>query len=113
MAIMRRFLLRSVLPSCVACLAYSLVTHGASAVNLLSGSITSVPLELHSPNEPALIAKINGVAIPLSFDLGDGASLSLQQSALDEIGAVPTGTSIQQQGIDGFFSVPTYKILRV
>jgi hypothetical protein len=37
----------------------------------------------------------------------------LQQSALDALGAVPTGNSIQQQGIDGVFTVPTYRVSRL
>ena len=107
---MRKPILLSVLPACLAC---CLTAYSASTTNHAARSVSSVPLELHSPNEPVLIAKINEVEIPISFDLGDSSPLSLQQSALDEIAAVPTGESIRQQGIDGFFTVPTYKIHRL
>ncbi len=102
-----------VLPVGVALLTYGLAPYSASAPNRLTGAINSIPLELHSPNQPVLIAKVNDIETSLSFDMGDSTPLSLQQSALDTLRAVPTGDSIQQQGIDGVFTVPTYKIPRL
>src|ERR1700692_2047578 len=113
MLLMRRTCVVVVLPVGVAFLAYCLTTYSASAPSRATGSINSIPLELHSPNQPVLIAKINDIETSLSFDLGDSTPLSLQQSALDTLGAVPTGESIQQQGIDGVFTVPTYKVPRL
>jgi hypothetical protein len=103
----------AVLPVGVACVAYCVPTYSASAPNSATSSINSIPLELHSPNEPVLNAKINDIEMPLSFDLGESAPLNLQQSALDMLGAVPTGESVKQQGIDGVFTAPTYKIARL
>jgi hypothetical protein len=97
----------------VAFLASSRTTYSASTPNSATVAIDSIPLELHSPNQPVLIAKVNNIETSLSFDMGDSTPLSLQQSALDMLGAVPTGETIEQQGIDGVFTVPTYKVPRV
>src|ERR1700719_586894 len=104
----RRSCVLIVVPVGVALVTYCLTTYSVSAPNIATSSINSIPLELHSPNQPVLTAKINDMETSLSFDLGDSTPLSLQQSALDTLGAVPTGESIQQQGIDGVFTVPTY-----
>jgi hypothetical protein len=110
---MRKCCLVVVLPAGVACLAYCLSAYSASAPTSAASSSDSIPLELDSPNEPVLIAKVNDIETPLFFDLGDSAPLSLQRSALDALGAVPTGETIPQQGIDGVFTVPTYKVPRL
>jgi hypothetical protein len=70
----------------------------------------TVALEMHDNLAPVLIANIGGNNVALQFDLGSRNDLILQQSVLDAIKAVPTGDTIKQQGTDGVFEVPTYKV---
>lgn len=81
--------------------------------NTVAQSANKIPIELHEDLAPVLVANIDGIEVPLQFDLGDSTSLVLQQSVLDSIGAVPTGDSPRVQGIDGFFESPMFKIARI
>lgn len=73
----------------------------------------TVPIQLHENLAPVLLANIDGLQVPLQFDLGDRTPLMLQQSVLDSIKAAPTGETTHLQGVDGEFAVPTFKIARV
>jgi hypothetical protein len=100
---------RSVLPTVAA-----LGTIGVGlACNSTSLAASIIPLELHDPNAPVLMVKINDLPVRLWIDLGDSTPLTLQKSVLDAIEAVPTGDTVKMQGVDGIFEVPTYKIPRV
>lgn len=57
----------AVLPIGVACVAYCVPTYSVSAPDSATSSINAIPLELHSPNEPVLNAKINDIEMSLSF----------------------------------------------
>lgn len=97
----------------VACFACGCNCYGAFAQEDVGGPVNTVALELHDNLAPVLIAKLGGIEVPLQFDLGDRNELVLQRSVLDAINAAPTGESIKQQGTDGVFEVPTYKVPRV
>lgn len=71
-----------------------------------------IPIELRD-NFAILVATVDGIEMPLKFDLGDGTDLVLQQNVLDHIKAVPTGESARFQGLYGVFEVPLYKVARV
>jgi hypothetical protein len=73
----------------------------------------TIPIQLHENLAPVLFANIDGMDVPLQFDLGDRSPLMLQQSVLDSIKAAPTGEASHLQGVDGEFKVPTFKIPRV
>ncbi len=94
----------------LSCVFSSLV---ANAQQSSRHNATIIPLELHDPNAPVLTVMINDFPVPLWIDLGDSTPLTLKQSVLDEIKAVPTGDTVKMQGVDGIFEVPTYKIPRV
>jgi hypothetical protein len=97
----------------VACFAWGSHGYSAFAQKDVESNLNTIALELRDNLAPVLIAKIDGVEVPLQFDLGDRTPLILQRRALDAIKAVPTGESIKLQGTDGDFEVPTYKVPRV
>ncbi|MGE0030902.1 MAG: hypothetical protein AB7T20_07270 [Steroidobacteraceae bacterium] len=72
----------------------------------------TIPIALRD-NFPLLAAQVNGVAVRLKFDLGDGDQLALQQDVLDRIRAVPTGEVARFKGLYGEFEAPLYKVSRL
>jgi len=64
-------------------------------VSAPASSPVVVPLRLQS-HFPIIVAKIDGIDVPLQFDSGDQSTVALQQSILDQIKAVPTGESSEQ-----------------
>jgi len=102
---MRGSCIATVVLAATAFLTYSLTACSTFTKHGAPSTINSIALELHSPDAPVLNAKIGGMEIPLWFDLGDSSPLTLQQSVLDAVAAVPTGESNTQQGIDGVFEV--------
>ena len=68
-----------------------------------------IPIEIRD-NFPILTASVNGLEIPLKFDLGDGDPLVLQQGILDQLGAEATGKTARMRGVDGVFEAPLFKV---
>lgn len=77
-----------------------------------AGSANQIPIELRE-NFALLVAKVDGIDVPLQFDLGNSAALTLHQSVLDLIKAVPTGESTKLQDPRGVFEAPLYKVARL
>jgi len=71
-----------------------------------------IPIEIRD-GFPILKASVNGLEIPLKFDLGDGDPLVLQQDVLDQLDAKPTGKTAKMRGIDGVFEAPLYEVPRI
>jgi hypothetical protein len=59
-----------------------------------------VPLRLRR-HFPVIVAKIDGLEVPLVFDSGDQSTVALHQSVLDSIKAVPTNESERLQFSEG------------
>ncbi len=98
---------------CVAAVLCSLAACSTIDWRASSTDVNSIPLRLRSPDAPVLMATIGKDQVPLWLDLGDGTPLTLQQSVLDAAKAIPTGESIQLQGIDGTFEAPIFKVPRI
>jgi len=84
---------------------------GASSATAESPVV--VPIRLLQ-NFPVLSADIGGIVVPLQFDSGNSGTVSLTQTILDQVKAVPTGEF--SRGIDGKGNVmkyPKYKIARI
>lgn len=78
-----------------------------------AGSANKIPIELRE-SFPLLVATVDGMDVPLQFDLGDGSPLVLQQSVLDHIKAVPTGESSKFQDAKGnVIESPMFKVARL
>lgn len=91
------------------------LAHAASGSERLTGATAEpviVPIEIRD-NFPILMANVNGLEIPLKFDLGDGDSLVLQEAVLDQLGATATGETAKMRGIDGVFETPLYTVSHV
>ena len=71
-----------------------------------------IPIEMRD-NFPILTARVNGLKIPLKFDLGDGDPLVLQQGTLDQLGAKATGETAKMRGVDGVFEAPLYEVPQI
>lgn len=84
----------------------------SSASPAAAGSANKIPIELRE-NFPLLVATVDGIDVPLQFDLGNGSPLVLQQSVLDLIKAVPTGESSKFQDPKGVFESPMFKVARL
>jgi hypothetical protein len=84
----------------------------ASESPAAAGSANEIPIELRE-NFPLLVATVDGIDVPLQFDLGNGSALVLQQSVLDLIKAVPTGESSKFQDPMGVFESPMFKVARL
>jgi len=67
----------------------------------------NIPIELRG-NFPILVATVDGIDVPLKFDLGDASPLILQQGVLDQINAVPTGETSKFRGVNGVFESPLF-----
>jgi len=72
----------------------------------------NIPIELRG-NFPILVATVDGIDVPLKFDLGDASPLILQQGVLDQINAVPTGETSKFRGVNGVFESPLFKVARI
>lgn len=63
---------------------------------------------------PIVVAKIDGIDVPLQFDSGDQSTVALQQSILDQIKAVPTGESSEQRYARGKeVQSPKFRVPRI
>jgi len=71
-----------------------------------------IPIEIRD-GFMLLMADVNGHAIPLKFDLGDGDSLVIQKEVLKQLGGEPTGETAKMRGIDGVFEAPLYEVTQV
>jgi hypothetical protein len=86
-----------------------LLLHTACA---LSSEPTKIPIEIRD-NFPILVATVDGIEVPLKFDLGDSESLVLQQEILDRVKAVPTGETARLRGFYGVFEAPLFSVQQV
>jgi hypothetical protein len=71
-----------------------------------------VPLQL-SHRLAVVVAKIDGMDVPLLLDSGAQSPLALQQSVLDQIKTAPVSGSFSGQDVNGTFEAPQYRLSRV
>ena len=76
----------------------ALATPASAPQTLYVGSTITIPIQLHENLTRVLVANIDGMDVPLQFDLGDRTPLVLQQPVLDSIKAVPTGDASKLRG---------------
>jgi predicted aspartyl protease len=62
---------------------------------------------------PILIAKIDGMDVPLVLDTGDASTVALRQSVLDQVKAVPTGESFKGSDVKGNVQSPKFRLSRL
>ncbi len=106
---------RSVTVAVATVAAFARLAHAGSGVETQADTAATpviIPFEIRD-KFMVLMASVNGQAIPLKFDLGDGDSLVVQKEVLDQLGAVTTGDSAKMRGIDGVFEAPLYKVSQV
>lgn len=72
-----------------------------------------VPMKLRG-NFPLITATIDGADVPLQFDSGSSASVSLTQAVINRINAIPTGET--SRGVDpkgNVIEYPRFKVHRI
>jgi hypothetical protein len=90
-----------------------IVAAGAIAAAGESTRSVTVPIRILG-NFPIVTATIDGVAVPLLFDLGDTSSLVLTQAVLDRIKAQPSEKSHRFKDLEGNVIVaPMFKVPRL
>ena len=91
------------------------LAQAASGSESLTGAAEEpviVPIEIRD-NFPILMANVNGLEVPLKFDLGDGDSLVLQEAVLNQVGARAIGETATMRGIDGVFETSLFEVSHV
>ena len=92
---------------------FVLIVLGSAFGSSAADAPSSVPIQLLS-NLPVVTAKIDGLDVPLVFDLGDPSALVLAGRVIDRVKAFPTGETNRATDVQGnVIESPMFKLPRL